>query len=88
MLYGSSSNLFYVWFIVYINVSFTVNVSLQSIKIRAFDCPWVDKTEHRPIKQQKTSLSLRKLYSFIDSETNLTDSLNARQELSSIPTKE
>lgn len=88
MLYGSSSNLFYVWFIVYINVSFTVNVSLQSIKIRAFDCPWVDKTEHRPIKQQKTSLSLRKLYSFIDSETNLTDSLNARQDLSSIPTKE
>lgn len=88
MLYGSSSNLFYVWFIVYINVSFTVNVSLQSIKIRAFDCPWVDKTEHRPIKQQKTSLSLRKLYSFIDSETNLTDSLNAGQDLSSIPTKE
>lgn len=88
MLYGSSSNLFYVWFIVYINVSFTVNVSLQSIKIRVFDCPWVDKTEHRPIKQQKTSLSLRKLYSFIDSETNLTDSLNAGQDLSSIPTKE
>lgn len=88
MPYDSSSSLFYVWFIVYVNVSFTVNISLQSIKIRAFDCPWVDKTEHRSIKQQKTSLSLRKLYSFIDSETNLTDSLNAGKELSSIPTKE